>query len=141
MNIFAMAREGLRIELAGVIRRAIAQKKGVIVKRLKYHDQRRLPDHQSHRQPSSESEGMRGLLMVVFEDVGTPSEQRGARARRKTGSVSQRASGFSNWRRELAHTKEHLQTTVEEMETSQEELKSANEELQSANEELQSTEL
>ena len=138
MNIFAMAREGLRIELAGVIRSAIAQKKGVTVKCLKVKTN---GDYQTINltvKPFSESEGMRGLLMVVFEDIGTPSEQ-AVPGKAKTGSVSRQSQWVQQLEKELAHTKEHLQTTVEEMETSQEELKSANEELQSANEELQST--
>ena len=74
-NIFAMAREGLRIELAGAIRSAIAQKKGVTVKCLKVKTN---GDYQTINltvKPFSESEGTRGLLMVVFEDVGSPSKQ------------------------------------------------------------------
>ena len=124
--------------MAGVIRSAIAQKKGVTVKCLKVKTN---GDYQTINltvKPFSESEGMRGLLMVVFEDVGTPSEQ-AVPGKAKTGSVSRQSQWVQQLEKELAHTKEHLQTTVEEMETSQEELKSANEELQSANEELQST--
>jgi two-component system CheB/CheR fusion protein len=134
-NIFAMARERLRIELAGAIRSAIAQKKGVTMKCLKVKTNGDYQTIDLTVKPFSESEGTRGLLMVVFEDVGSPSKQ-AVSGKAKTGSVSRQSQWVQQLEKELAHTKEHLQTTVEEMETSQEELKSANEELQSTNEEL-----
>jgi chemotaxis methyl-accepting protein methylase len=138
MNIFAMAREGLRIELAGVIRRAIAEKKDVTVKCLNVKTNGDYQTIDLTVKPFSELEGMRGLLMIVFKDVGTPSKQT-VSGKAKAGSVPMQRRWIQQLENELAYTKEHLQTTVEEMETSQEELKSANEELQSANEELQST--
>jgi len=88
--------------------------------------------------PFSEGEGMKGLLMVVFEDVGAPAK-RAASGKAKTGSVSSQSRLYKELEKELAFTRERLQTTSEEMETSKEELKSSNEELQSTNEELQST--
>ena len=75
MNIFAMAREGLRIVLAGVIRSAIAQKKGVTMKCLKVKTNGDYQTIDLTVKPFCELEGMRGLLMVVFKDVGTPSKQ------------------------------------------------------------------
>ena len=138
MNIFAMARDGLRIELACAIRRAIAQKKSVTVKCLKVKTNGNYQTIDLTVKPFSESEGMRGLLMVVFADVETPPKQV-VSGKTKACSVSRQSQMYKELKKELAFTTEHLQTTMEEMETSQEEIKSANEELQSANEELQST--
>ncbi|MEK7804824.1 MAG: PAS domain-containing protein, partial [Planctomycetota bacterium] len=138
INIFAMAREGLRSELEVAIRRAIAQKKTITMKDLMV---RTNGNHQAMDltvKPFSESEGMKGLLMVVFGDVGAPSK-RAASGKAKTGSASRQGKMYKELEKELAFTRERLQTTVEEMETSREELKSSNEELQSTNEELQST--
>ncbi|MBF8275101.1 MAG: methyltransferase/methylesterase, CheR/CheB with sensor [Candidatus Brocadiaceae bacterium] len=138
INIFAMAREGLRSELEVAIRRAIAQKKTITMKDLMVKTN---GNHQAMDltvKPFSESEGMKGLLMVVFGDVGAPSK-RAASGKAKTGSASRQGKMYKELEKELAFTRERLQTTVEEMETSREELKSSNEELQSTNEELQST--
>ncbi|MBI5307305.1 MAG: PAS domain-containing protein [Planctomycetes bacterium] len=85
--------------------------------------------------PFSESEGMKGLLMVVFGDVGVPSK-RAASGKAKTGAASRQSTMYKELAKELAFTRERLQATVEEMETSKEELKASNEELQSTNEEL-----
>ena len=138
MNIFGMAREGLRIELAGVIRGAIAEKKSVTMKGLKVKTNGDYQHINLIVKHFGALEGMQGLLMVVFEDVVTPSRQ-AAPGKAKAGSVSRQSQWVKQLEKELAHTKEYLQTTEEEMKTSQEEIRSANEELQSANEELQST--
>ena len=138
VNIFAMAREGLRIELEVAIRRAIAQGKAVVMKGLSVRTNGDCQVIDLTVKPFSEGEGMKGLLMVVFEDVGAPSK-RAASGKAKTGSVSSQSRLYKELEKELAFTRERLQTTSEEMETSKEELKSSNEELQSTNEELQST--
>ncbi len=138
VNIFAMAREGLRIELEVAIRRAIAQGKAVVMKGLSVRTNGDSQVIDLTVKPFSEGEGMKGLLMVVFEDVGAPAK-RAASGKAKTGSVSSQSRLYKELEKELAFTRERLQTTSEEMETSKEELKSSNEELQSTNEELQST--
>jgi two-component system CheB/CheR fusion protein len=84
-----------------------------------------------------ESEAMRGLLLVVFEDIPTPKPV--ASAKKGRGPAKKpTTSRIKQLERELEYTRENLQTTIEELETSNEELRSANEELQSTNEELQS---
>ena len=88
--------------------------------------------------PFDKPEAMRGLMMVLFEDVATSSVEAGD-TNYKSRSTSRLKVINEELEKELQYTKEHLQTIIEEMETSQEELKSANEELQSTNEELQST--
>ncbi|MEK7733135.1 MAG: CheR family methyltransferase, partial [Planctomycetota bacterium] len=104
INIFAMAREGLRSELEVAIRRAIAQKKTITMKDLMV---RTNGNHQAVDltvKPFSESEGMKGLLMVVFGDVGAPSK-RAASGKAKTGSASRQGKMYKELEKELAFTR------------------------------------
>jgi two-component system CheB/CheR fusion protein len=138
MNIHAMAREGLRLDLGIVIRKAMNERKKTTIKgiQVKMNGSEQMINLTAV--PFDEPEAMRGLMMVVFEDVEMPAKG-GRQAKRKSKSVSNLETINNELEKELKYTKEHLQTVVEEMETSQEELKSSNEELQSTNEELQST--
>ncbi len=135
LNIFEMAREGLRTELAIAVRQAISQSTCVQARRLavKTNGETQLVDLTV--KPLTDSETLRGLLMVVLEE--RPPEVR----RKQPGKEVDlgKDAAIASLERDLQYTREHLQTTIEEMETSQEEVKSTNEELQSTNEELQST--
>lgn len=138
LNIYAMAREGLRLELGILIRQAMAEGKKITTKglRVKTNGSEQVVNLTVY--PFEEPEAMRGLMMVLFEDVEAPAEVDQS-SKKKSRSASRLEAVNSELEKELQATKEHLQTIVEEMETSQEELKSTNEELQSTNEELQST--
>jgi chemotaxis methyl-accepting protein methylase/PAS domain-containing protein len=135
-NLFAMAREGLRYELSEAFQRALRFKEPVTRKNVKVGTDGGMQAVDLTVQPIIEPEGLRGLVMIVFTDVATPSETK----RPVTGKGS-RASNVKvttlEW--DLAQARQQLQTTWEEMQITQEEIKSANEELQSTNEELQST--
>lgn len=120
-----MAREGLRSELEVSIRRAITQKKTITMKGLMVKTNGNHQTIDLTVKPFSESEGVKGLLMVVFGDIGAPSK-RAASGKAKTGSASRQSTMYKELEKELAFTRERLQTTVEEMETSREELKSSN---------------
>jgi len=139
LNIYAMAREGLRAELSIAIRKASIDRQKVIMNGVFVKTNGSDQPINLKVTPLNEPESMRGLLMVEFEDVEVPppEEQKAQWRRRETKSDLEAVNKALE--KELQSTKEHLQTVVEEMETSQEELKSANEELQSINEELQST--
>ena len=126
-NIHAMAREGLRHELASALKKAVQKKEPVTVEGLK------VDSHTVNLtvQPIDKPGPLRGHVIVVFNDVLTVS----------TGKTLHRASGATQKAllAELQQAREEIQSLREEMQTSQEKLKSANEELQSTNEELQST--
>jgi two-component system CheB/CheR fusion protein len=134
MNIFSMAREGLRLELGSLIRKALLQRREIVRDGLRVQVNGGYQAVTVVVRPISGRSYMRGMVLVSFEEHATP---KASSERLKESGKSGRAA--SDLARELKYTKEQLQTTVEEMETSQEELKSANEELQSTNEELQST--
>lgn len=139
LNIYAMAREGLRADLGTAIRKATAEKQKVVLKGLQIKTNG--PDQQINLKvtPLEEPESLRGFLAVEFEDVElSPDTQR---IPDEKAGVKLRALKEINkaLEKELQSTNEHLQNVIEEMETSREDLKSTNEELQSTNEELQST--
>ena len=136
LNLFAMAREGLREILPSLCQQAQqlaggapAIQRGL---RIRTNGSFQVVDLGIHdlRDP----EPLRGMLLLVFTEVAAaPAARRG---RRRAGMEAQTPLPEEL---EIQQLREALQTTREEMQTSQEELKSANEELQSTNEELQST--
>ena len=137
LNIMRMAREGLRLELTTAIRKAVAQKEAVHYRGLQVK-----ANGETHRlnlivQPVLEPASMRGLMLVMFEDV--PLENDLEVVGVSEDQITDTDQRIVELEQELRAKEEYLQTAIEELETSNEELKSTNEELQSANEELQST--
>jgi two-component system CheB/CheR fusion protein len=135
MNIFTMAREGLRLELASTIRRALKQHREVQTAGLRIQTN---GDHQVVNlsvRPLGSQAGTQGLALVAFEPVQgtTDSGRTGSRSGAKP------LKAIKQLEQEIKHLKQQLLVSMEQMETSQEEFKSAHEELQSTNEELQST--
>jgi two-component system CheB/CheR fusion protein len=135
-NIFAMAREGLRYELAGAFQKALRQKGPVMLRRLRVGTDGGEQYVDLTIQAIEETEPLRGLVMIIFTDVPAPVE---TKAPGRIGKAPVRSARLAEVERGLGRARAELQATREEMQTSQEELKSANEELQSTNEELQST--
>jgi two-component system, chemotaxis family, CheB/CheR fusion protein len=138
INIYALAREGLRQHLGSAIRRALTRDADVTLKGLRVRTNG--DDQVVHLtvKPLREPDAMRGLLLVVFDNAPAPIPAKSSH-RKKRGPAGEEIPIVEVWEAELQRTKELLQSTIEEMTTSQEELKSANEELQSTNEELQSS--
>jgi two-component system CheB/CheR fusion protein len=135
-NVFAMAREGLRYELASTFRKALRQKGPVTLQGLKVETNGGEHFVDLTVQTLDEAEPLRGLVMTVFTDVAAPLETRTPGRR---GKAPARSARLAELELELRQARDELQTTREEMQTSQEELTSTNEEFQSTNEELQST--
>jgi len=133
INLHAMAREGLREALVGVIFKALKEpQRPILLKNLHVGTDNGLQIVDVSVQAIEKPDALRGRVIIVFKDVPTPP------ARRK--SVKQAVPETQTaLQLELQQTREMLQITHEEMQTTVEELKSSNEELQSTNEELQST--
>jgi two-component system CheB/CheR fusion protein len=136
LNILEMAREGFRRQLASAIDKATSQDKDVTHEGLPIKDNGGFQIINVTVKPVHGPEAMRGLMMVVFEDVASPKQAESGRKSR--ASKKKVDKGVEELERQLQYTNESLQTTIEELETSNEEIKSTNEELQSTNEELQS---
>lgn len=129
MNIHAMARDGLRDALPGVIRNALHQSQPIHLNGLQVGTNGGTQIINVTVQGIENPEALRNRVLIVFTDVSMPS---GGRKKAKT-AASDRESALTL---ELQQTREALRSTHEEMQTSVEEAKSANEELQASNEEL-----
>lgn len=136
-NVFAMAREGLRYELASAFQKALRDKAPVTHRGLRVETTGGEQWLDLTVQPLGEPETLRGLVLFIFAEVAAPTRAA------KAGGGSRKAPApslrLAELERHLQQSREELRTAREEMQSSQEELKSTNEELQSANEELQST--
>jgi PAS domain-containing protein len=135
-NVFAMAREGLREELATAIHNAVTRKMTITADGLKVRSNGGSTTVNLTVKPLADPATRRGMLLVVFEETTAQAAETAAENGPK---LSAPAAPPSQLEDELHRARERLQATVEEMEATQEELRSANEELQSNNEELQST--
>lgn len=137
LNIFAMAREGLRFHLGSAFRKALLQQEAVVATGLKIETDGGIQIVDLTVQVISEPEALRGMVMVVFTDVAeTPASKKGPTRSKAASSDDTIVHGLE---RELQHCRQELHATREEMQVAQEEFTANNEELQSTNEELQST--
>src|SRR5208283_1774045 len=73
-NIFAMAREGLRNELTGVLQKALRQKGAATLRNVVVRTNGGTQAVDLTVQPLEEPEELRGSVMIVFADVATPPE-------------------------------------------------------------------
>jgi len=137
-DILAMAREGLRLELATAIRKVGVLKTEISTPHIRVKTNGEDQLITLVVKPITQPPSMEGTLLVIFEDL--PLEvNAGSQPTTDVSIDSEPHSRIQQLEQELRSTKEYLQTTIEELETANEELKSTNEELQSSNEELQST--
>ena len=136
MNIYAMAREGLRNELLSAVRKAKQTSELVHIKNIKVENSGVSQLVNITIQPTEKPIEFRETIMIVFTDV---IELRKHISKKSTTGKEILTTREQEQELELHRTREELKSTREEMQTSQEELKSTNEELQSTNEELQST--
>lgn len=158
VNLHAMAREGLRAPLIGLLHKALQQPQPIQLKGLQLAGEAGMLTVDLSVQGLERPELLRGLVLVVFQDVATPVAGPGRRrSTHATKDALQRELEQSREALQLAHeqmqnsltqlkfvnadlqaTNEELQSTNEELTTSKEELQSLNEELQTVNAELQS---
>jgi two-component system CheB/CheR fusion protein len=133
-NIYVMAREGLRNELPGALRRAMQNFDEITLRNITIgtNGGTLVVDVTVQRIESQNS--LKNMIILIFTDITAKV----AHEIQKTGKRSPTGK-MKEMEMQLQRSHEDLQGTREEMQTSQEELKSTNEELQSTNEELQST--
>ncbi len=136
INIYSMAREGLRDALPGAVRKALLSYEEVLLHNIKIGTNGGTQFVDVTVQRIQKSDVATNMIMVVFQDVkdiAIPDLRDPKTGKRVTNTRHQELEN------DLRRSFEDLQGLREEMQTSQEELKSTNEELQSTNEELQST--
>lgn len=135
-NIFAMAREGLYYKLSSAFYKAIKQKEVITLKNTVVINEGGSQMVEISINPLKEPEELRGMLMIVFNDIVTPDIIETINTTERSPASSKREVELE---RELIQTRQMWQVASTEMQLSKEEFKSSNEELQSTNEELQST--
>jgi two-component system CheB/CheR fusion protein len=134
INVFAMAREGLREELAIAIHKAAKAKTAVTQRGVRVKTNGGFTTIDLAVTPLVEPGDLSGTFFVVFAEAAAGS---GAPPAARTPAPAGPGAAAPEVEEELRRTRERLQTTVEEMQVTHEELRSTNEELQSNNEELQ----
>ncbi len=136
LNVFAMARDGLRNELTSAFQKALRQTGPVSVRGLKIGTNGGSQHADLIVERLEESEPLAGLVIIVFYDIEAPVE---TVSPARTAKDNAKQPRISELERELRQNREELRNTREQMQTTQEELRSSNEEMQSTNEEMQST--
>ena len=136
LNVFAMARNGLRSPLYDGFARAVQQKSTLTLKALPLAGDNAGRIVDIAIEPLDAPEMLRGMVLIVFKEASGPAPGKAARKSRQLPVPDPQLAALTA---ELEQAHSELRTTRDEMQTSQEELKSANEEMQSSNEELQST--
>ena len=130
-NVLQMARPGLELHLAAVIRQALATGEGRRRNiRVQTNGDVALVDLRSRRVDSPRV--LQGFVLIGFELAAEVAPA-------ASGTEGEPPDQLGDLRRELEMTRESHQAAMEQLETTNEELTSTNEELQSTNEELQST--
>ena len=135
-NLFAMAREGLRYELADAFQKSLRQKESVVLHGLSVGSNAGAQGVAVTLQHLAEPGPLQGLVMVVFTDVAAPLP---APAAGRLPKPSAHNARLVESEQELLQVRAEARANQEAMQTAQEEARSANEEMQSTNEELQST--
>jgi len=136
LNIFAMARDGLRHDLTSGFQQALRQTGPVTLRGLSIGTNGGRQHADVIIERLEETEPLAGLVMIVFCDTAAPVETKTPPPPSKGGANHPRLKELEE---ELRQNRAELHNTREQMQTSQEELRSTNEELQSTNEEMQST--
>lgn len=146
MNIFRMAREGLRGDLTIALHRAVSlgvptRNPGLRVRSdggttlVNLTVVPLVADEEIPAPP--------GLFLVLLEEAAAAEPRFTEGAVDVVDAVAEPVPDLNEYilrlKQELRTKEEYLQTAVEELETSNEELRSAHEEMQSVNEEMQST--
>lgn len=136
LNIHAMAREGLRHELAGAIKLAQQQPNTVVLSGLSVGSNGSSQTINLSVQAVTRPEALKGTLMIVFSDVATPKKLRKSSRNAPNADLQAVLDDLQKAREENQSLREEAQSSQEELKSSYEELQSTNEELQSTNEEL-----
>ncbi|WP_229258357.1 chemotaxis protein CheB [Duganella rivi] len=131
-NIHAMARDGLRHEMAELLKRSTQESGMITVRGLIQRDETGKGSHALDltAEAMPETGPLPGTVLLTFASAPLPPKKRRTRATNPY---------VLELEQQLAQARLEIQAVRDEMQASREELKSANEELQSTNEELQST--
>jgi len=139
IDVFNMARQGLRSELRAAFTRAVATGEVTIRRNVAVSTDGGIQRIDIIVHPMPEDASHEQLYMLVFRDLGPPvAAVEPAPVTVPTADEASK-SYIQRIERELQSTRERLHVASEELDTVSQELRSGNEELQSANEELETS--
>ena len=133
LNLVAMARDGLKTKLRGLIQRVVRKGKAETLDSIQVRRGDDYFEASVSVSPIDEPRQADGLFLVAFSERKEASPLKTKRRK----APDDESAVINELERELQSTREDLQSTIEEMETSNEELKASNEEAMSMNEELE----
>jgi two-component system CheB/CheR fusion protein len=136
MNVFDMAREGLKIQIRAALHRAAAKNEDVVMRSLQVKTNGGVQPTDVTVRPIRMPDVEQTLFIVVFEEVDRAVKEP---KKLNVSTGKKQNARIAELEKELTYTRENLQASIEELQASNEELKSTNEEFQSTNEEFQST--
>ena len=132
-NLLAMAREGMRHEMASALHTAVHSKKTATLANVGAVSDGGTRCVHVTFEPIDEPAALRGTVLVAFVDVAAQPHTPRPAFRKGSGT---RTMDRVHLEQELVRAREDLRATREDSQRAHEELESANEELQSTNEEL-----
>jgi two-component system, chemotaxis family, CheB/CheR fusion protein len=138
LNIFKMARLGLKIELVNAVRQTARTAIPVRRTGLKVKTNGDFITVNLQIESALDHPGTEKLFLVILEERPEEAVELVSDGK-KSVAADQKDEHIARLEYDLRAKEEYLQSVIEELETANEELKSTNEELQSSNEELQST--
>jgi two-component system CheB/CheR fusion protein len=136
LNIYSMAREGLRYELLSAIGKAKKSNEPIYLRNIIVGTNGGKQIVNITVQSTEKPDEFKDTILIIFTDVDSPELIVTNKSNSGDGNITNYDHEHEN---DYQRCLQELQNTREAMQTSQEELKSTNEELQSTNEELQST--
>jgi two-component system CheB/CheR fusion protein len=135
LNIFKMARDGLRYELKSTIQQATAEQSEVVHDGLRTETDGNAELVKLTVAPITGPKFLEGLMLVTFESQASSGAE-GRDMMPQPGSTTD--DHVAQLEQELKQNRQLLHSSVKDMEASYQDVASTNEELMSANEELQS---
>ncbi len=154
MNVFAMAREGLRQPLSSLFAAALRGEEPATMRGVRVRTNGETQTVDLTVQKLTEPRELQGTMMIVIADVAKAATPTRGKTRHTPPSAARVAElekelvlaheelqasreKMQAWQEEVQSTHEEFQSTHEELTTSREEMQSMNEELQTVNNELQ----
>lgn len=138
INIHAMAREGLREALTGIIGQALQSPWAIHLNNVQIDSGGQPLRVNVTVQRIDKPEALRNRVLVVFTDTPPPGGRRRTRQSQTTERETAQLMELAQLRRALQVSREEMQTSLEEARSINEELQVTNEELTTSKEELQS---
>jgi two-component system CheB/CheR fusion protein len=135
LNIYAMAREGLRYELASALKTVNRTHAPVSLQGLRIVEENGMASAINVTvQPIDKPAALQGMVMISFSDA--PSLPASSKSDLPCSHNTKEMRELEQARAEIAALRDEMQSSKEELTSANEELQSMNEELQSTNEEL-----